>query len=156
VTVHQGANIIPELAQHWVAEMGYGLSAELFFRDDVYRIRYENFIVVPNEIIRRDSQKIPALGTEVYYVNRHDDVRFIHDYSQIQHKRGGSMPDQEGAGIWKIKLTIPEVEDLEFIAGDMLRLLNYHQVNLNAKRLSRENRCYLAINEFYKKELRNP
>jgi protein-tyrosine sulfotransferase len=93
IPLEWGGNTIPEVAKHWLVEMGYGLSAELFFQDDVYRIQYEDLIVDPNIIIRRGSKKIEELGTDVDYLNTRHDVSFIPDYSKNQHKLVGGAPD---------------------------------------------------------------
>ena len=149
-----GPNTIDGVAEWWTESVAYGLAAESWGGvQRIARVRYED-LVSNFEATLRTLCSFLGLDFQPAMLNANGFK--VPGYTTSQHSLVGSVPQASRVNAWQRSLTERQIEIFEAIAGELLRYLGYElKYGLKARKATRAEKWFFAIQELYSKKLVN-
>ena len=118
-----GPDTVLGLSLYWPAWIAFGLGAEGAFPDSVHRVRYEELVRSPAEVVTRICA-LAGLETTDEVLGREGDLA-VPRHTRKEHRLLAQPPDPSRADAWKEELAARDIEVLEHEMGDVLEHLGY-------------------------------
>ncbi|MFD2614754.1 sulfotransferase family protein [Paenibacillus gansuensis] len=117
---------IQKLSTYWASQVSYGLAAESFFPESVYRVRYEDILTNTEEVIKGICEYLNIQFEESMLST----TGFVPpEYTKLQHQLIGGGLQSNRKTAWELELSKAEIEQFEYYTGDLLSYLGYGQSN---------------------------
>jgi hypothetical protein len=150
-----GPNTIAQAAHWWAEELAFGLAQESWDRTRVMRVRYEDLVVRPEQVVASIAD-FCGLDFEPAML-RGDGITLPRDPGRRRTTLVGRRSEPSRATAWEHTLSARQIEIFESVAADLLRYLGYALwFGSRARATSRTERIRFAIYEVYRERLRNP
>lgn len=139
-----GLHTIPQIAQWWVRQIGYGLAAENYLGKAISKqVKYENLLLKPEETLKEICTFI-GINYQVKMLKGNDYK--VPSYTESQHKLIGTKPDSKQITIWKKRLSSRQIEIFESSTQDILSYLGYTpEFGTNAIPITRKEQLSLQV-----------
>jgi len=150
-----GPNTIERAAHWWAEELGFGLALESWDRARVMRVRYEDLVTRPEQVVPSIAD---FCGLEFDpAMLRADGIPPPRDPRRHRPSLLGRPSEPSRATAWERTLSARQIEIFESIAADLLGYLGYPlRLGSRARPTSRTERIRFALYEAYRTRLRNP
>ena len=122
VRVDWGPNDVGRAAHFWIEQVAFGLAAELGATGRVTRVRYEDLVREPRDVLLGLCSRL-----ELEFVDSMAEASgfTVPKYTVPIHGLIGQAPNRARIDAWRDQLTCREVEIFESIAGSLLNSLGY-------------------------------
>ena len=117
-----GPNTIKYSAAAWIGHLAYGFAVEANYPKQAKRVKYEDLVEKPAETLKELCEWLGIGFVEAMVSGSGFELP---KYTKKQHSLVGKGVNSNRATAWQKSLSPAQIQEYEFRAGDMLKLLGY-------------------------------